>query len=271
MCGSSIAPPSGAFADAHADVRQPILAWFAEVARAHWSGPDDIKTRYPSARFLRGDRVVFNVKGNKYRGRRCRQVRVLRRLHPLHRYAHRVRRDRRRHQLGLVMDIKPIHTPADHAAALKEVERLWDNAQPGTSDGDKFEVLTALVDAYEREHFEIPRAHSAARRGRRRAGSRVLRSRRGKAIVGWALSTSSSRLAQSSRTIAGHFGFPHRRGAALARPRACPRAGAPAPGRWRRCTAPWSRRRTRTPRGASQRPATRSGRSKRVAGGVRGS
>ena len=24
------------------------------------------------------------------------------------------------------MDIKPIHTPADHAAALKEVERLWD-------------------------------------------------------------------------------------------------------------------------------------------------
>jgi mRNA interferase HigB len=56
-----------AFADAHADVRQPLLAWFAEVARAHWSGPDDIKTRYPSASFLRADRVVFNVKGNKYR------------------------------------------------------------------------------------------------------------------------------------------------------------------------------------------------------------
>jgi HTH-type transcriptional regulator / antitoxin HigA len=54
------------------------------------------------------------------------------------------------------MDIKPIHTAADHAAALKEVERLWNKAQPGTPAGDKFEVLSALVDAYEREHFRIP-------------------------------------------------------------------------------------------------------------------
>jgi hypothetical protein len=27
------------------------------------------------------------------------------------------------------MDIKPIRTTADHAAALKEVERLWDKAE----------------------------------------------------------------------------------------------------------------------------------------------
>jgi len=54
------------------------------------------------------------------------------------------------------MSIKPIRTPEDHAAALKEIERLWDKAEPGTRDGDKFEVLSALVDAYEREHFEIP-------------------------------------------------------------------------------------------------------------------
>jgi HTH-type transcriptional regulator/antitoxin HigA len=54
------------------------------------------------------------------------------------------------------MNIKPIRTPIDHTAALKEVERLWDKAQPGTPDGDKFEVLSALVDAYERVHFKIP-------------------------------------------------------------------------------------------------------------------
>ena len=54
------------------------------------------------------------------------------------------------------MDIKPIRTPADHAAALKEIERLWDKAQPGTPEGEKFEVLSTLVDAYEREHIEIP-------------------------------------------------------------------------------------------------------------------
>lgn len=54
------------------------------------------------------------------------------------------------------MNIKPIRTAADHAAALKQIERLWDKAQPGTPDGDTFEVLAALVDAYEREHFPIP-------------------------------------------------------------------------------------------------------------------
>jgi len=54
------------------------------------------------------------------------------------------------------MDIKPIRTPADHAAALKEIERLWERAQPGTPAGEKFEVLSTLVDAYEREHIEIP-------------------------------------------------------------------------------------------------------------------
>ena len=54
------------------------------------------------------------------------------------------------------MDIKPIRTPADHASALQEIERLWDKAQPGTPEGEKFEVLSTLVDAYEREHVEIP-------------------------------------------------------------------------------------------------------------------
>lgn len=54
------------------------------------------------------------------------------------------------------MNIRPIRTAADHAAALKEIERLWNTATPGTEAGDKFEVLATLVDIYEREHFEIP-------------------------------------------------------------------------------------------------------------------
>ncbi len=54
------------------------------------------------------------------------------------------------------MDIKPLRTPADHAAALKEIDRLWDKAQSGTPEGEKFEVLSTLVDAYEREHLAIP-------------------------------------------------------------------------------------------------------------------
>jgi HTH-type transcriptional regulator/antitoxin HigA len=54
------------------------------------------------------------------------------------------------------MDIKPIRTAADHKAALKEIERAWDTAQPGTPEGERFEVLATLVDAYERAHVEIP-------------------------------------------------------------------------------------------------------------------
>ncbi len=56
-----------AYAGAHADVRQPLFAWFAEVERADWKSPDDVKAQYASASFLAGNRIVFNIKGNKYR------------------------------------------------------------------------------------------------------------------------------------------------------------------------------------------------------------
>ena len=53
------------------------------------------------------------------------------------------------------MKIRPIRTKADHRWALKEVERLWD-AEPGTPDGDRVDVLVTLIEAYEAEHFPIP-------------------------------------------------------------------------------------------------------------------
>jgi HTH-type transcriptional regulator/antitoxin HigA len=53
------------------------------------------------------------------------------------------------------MEIRPIRSEADHDAALAEIERLF-HAEPGTDDGDKVEVLVALVDAYERRTYPIP-------------------------------------------------------------------------------------------------------------------
>lgn len=50
--------------------------------------------------------------------------------------------------------IKPIRTDADHRKALKEINRLW-GSKPRTADGDRFEILAILVEAYEREHFPI--------------------------------------------------------------------------------------------------------------------
>ena len=52
------------------------------------------------------------------------------------------------------MDIQPIKTDADHEQALREIERFW-NAEPGTPDGDKLDVLVTLVEACENEHRPI--------------------------------------------------------------------------------------------------------------------
>ena len=52
------------------------------------------------------------------------------------------------------MEIKPIRNEADHEEALREIERLW-GATEGTPKGDRLDVLTTLVEAYEREHFPI--------------------------------------------------------------------------------------------------------------------
>jgi len=55
------------FAARHAETRSPLSAWICEAEEAEWNGPADIKARYPSASFLSDNRVVFNIKGNKYR------------------------------------------------------------------------------------------------------------------------------------------------------------------------------------------------------------
>jgi HTH-type transcriptional regulator/antitoxin HigA len=52
------------------------------------------------------------------------------------------------------MDIKPIRTESDYERALQEIERLWE-AEPGSSDGDKLDVLTTLVEAYEEKQYPI--------------------------------------------------------------------------------------------------------------------
>ncbi len=55
------------FARSHADVRDPLDVWMVEVEEAQWKGSADIKARFPSASFLADNRVIFNIKGNKYR------------------------------------------------------------------------------------------------------------------------------------------------------------------------------------------------------------
>ena len=52
------------------------------------------------------------------------------------------------------MDIKPIRNDADHRAALKQIEPLM-TAEADSPEGERLDVLTALVEAYEQKHFPL--------------------------------------------------------------------------------------------------------------------
>lgn len=52
--------------------------------------------------------------------------------------------------------VRPIRDAASDNEAIAEVEKLW-GAAPGTPEGDRLDVLLALVDAYESEHHPVGR------------------------------------------------------------------------------------------------------------------
>ena len=51
---------------ARGDSEQPLKAWYAVVREASWSHFAQVKDQFRSASAV-GDRVVFNIAGNKYR------------------------------------------------------------------------------------------------------------------------------------------------------------------------------------------------------------
>lgn len=54
------------------------------------------------------------------------------------------------------MEIRPIHTADDYKTVMREVSAYFENEpDPGTPDGDRFEILLTLVEAYETKHFPI--------------------------------------------------------------------------------------------------------------------
>jgi len=55
------------FWERHPDAKGSIEAWHAEVMKAAWKTPQQVKAQFGSASILKAGRVVFNVSGNKYR------------------------------------------------------------------------------------------------------------------------------------------------------------------------------------------------------------
>lgn len=52
------------------------------------------------------------------------------------------------------MKIKPIKTDKDYNQALERLEEIFD-AKPGTPEGDELDVLSMLIEKYEKENFPI--------------------------------------------------------------------------------------------------------------------
>lgn len=49
------------------DATSRMNAWLMEAKQADWRTPQDVKNRYATASFLRANRVVFNIGGNRFR------------------------------------------------------------------------------------------------------------------------------------------------------------------------------------------------------------
>ena len=55
------------FAEGHPEAKSGLDAWFHEARDATWANPGQVKAKFGNASVLKGNRVVFNVGGNKYR------------------------------------------------------------------------------------------------------------------------------------------------------------------------------------------------------------
>ncbi|MBU0512029.1 MAG: type II toxin-antitoxin system HigB family toxin [Chloroflexi bacterium] len=55
------------FWEKYPDAEQPLRAWYTNVKRAIWKTPADVQNAYRNASFIANNRVIFNIKGNRYR------------------------------------------------------------------------------------------------------------------------------------------------------------------------------------------------------------
>lgn len=55
------------FWEVHPDAEEALRTWYTYVRQADWRTPNDVKSIFRTASFVENDRVVFNIKGNRYR------------------------------------------------------------------------------------------------------------------------------------------------------------------------------------------------------------
>lgn len=55
------------FSAKHKDTLVPLMEWYDIVSEADWSNVNEVKQTFNSADYVGNERMVFNIKGNRYR------------------------------------------------------------------------------------------------------------------------------------------------------------------------------------------------------------
>lgn len=49
------------------DAKHPLLSWYKLTTKARWKNFNEVKQQFGTCKIMGNDRIVFKVKGNKYR------------------------------------------------------------------------------------------------------------------------------------------------------------------------------------------------------------
>lgn len=55
------------FWEIHPNAEQYLKTWYDTVKHADWNSPSDVKNSFAHSSILKDSRIVFNIKGNKFR------------------------------------------------------------------------------------------------------------------------------------------------------------------------------------------------------------
>ena len=55
------------FWEKHKDAEVPLRVWFKKIRQAKWKSINELKKEYPASDYVGDNRVVFDIKGNRYR------------------------------------------------------------------------------------------------------------------------------------------------------------------------------------------------------------
>lgn len=51
----------------HPDSEEQLTEWYSIVSKSKWKNPKEVKQVFPSADYVENNRMVFNIRHNKYR------------------------------------------------------------------------------------------------------------------------------------------------------------------------------------------------------------